>query len=129
MLNAAAAALRVRRKWTGFKRPVVNCTWNAILCVIVFWHQASFLVSLFLVLLWRCELEGCGCGRGCFAERCCAPQDGRTPLHFAVEGGHAGHAAVVEQLLAAGAYKDAMDKVSWGGGVHEECRVGRSQGA
>ena len=41
-------------------------------------------------------------------ERCHAPQDGDTPLHFAAERGHA---AVVEQLLAAGAVKDAMIKV------------------
>ena len=34
------------------------------------------------------------------AERCCARQEERTPLHLAVE---AGHAAVVEQLLVAGA--------------------------
>ena len=46
--------------------------------------------------------------RGILPERCRAPQDGGTPLHLAVTGGHA---AVVEQLLAAGAAKDAKDEV------------------
>ena len=38
--------------------------------------------------------------RGGWLECCCARQEERTPLHLAVE---AGHAAVVEQLLVAGA--------------------------
>ena len=36
------------------------------------------------------------------------------PLHFAARSGHA---AVVKQLLAAGADKDAKGTVSWGGGA------------
>ena len=45
---------------------------------------------------------------GCMPERCRAPQGGDTPLHrAAIEG----HAAVVEQLLAAGAAVDTKDKV------------------
>ena len=46
--------------------------------------------------------------RGCLPERCRAPQGGWTPLYQAARGGHA---AVVEQLLAAGAAKDAEDRV------------------
>ena len=46
--------------------------------------------------------------RGVLPERCRAPQSGEMPLHHAaVEG----HAAVVEQLLAAGAAKDAKNGV------------------
>jgi len=52
-------------------------------------------------------------------ERCLAPQDGGTPLHLAVTGGHA---AVVEQLLAAGAAMDAKDKVRGVGSVRVEDR-------
>ena len=46
--------------------------------------------------------------RSVLPERCRAPQDGFTPLHEAAEGGHA---AVVEQLLAAGAATDAKNAV------------------
>ena len=49
---------------------------------------------------------------GCLPERCRAPQFGQTPLHRAAIGGHA---AVVEQLLAAGAAVDANDHVSGSG--------------
>ena len=49
------------------------------------------------------------CGeRGCLSDRYRAPQDRRTSLHWAAEGGHAG---VVEQLLAAGANTEAKDYV------------------
>ena len=50
---------------------------------------------------------------GCLPERCRAPQFRKTPLHHATSGGHA---AVVEQLLAAGAAVDAKDEVrgKWG---------------
>ena len=54
--------------------------------------------------------------RGILPERCRAPQDGDTPLHMAANGGHA---AVVEQLLAAGVAKEANDKVFLGGGIRD----------
>ena len=44
----------------------------------------------------------------CLLERCRSPQDGSTPLHWAV---HAGHAVVVEQLLTAGVFVEVRDKV------------------
>ena len=58
---------------------------------------------------WRCGKEGGGWReerkhfrgeRRCVPERCRAPQAGNTPLH---NGAGQGHAAVVEQLLVAGA--------------------------
>ena len=51
--------------------------------------------------------------RGCLPECCRSPQEGGTPLLRAAQ---AGYAAVVEQLLAAGAAVDAEDKVRGGGG-------------
>jgi hypothetical protein len=76
--------------------------------------------------LWRCDRGGLGCGRGrthlrgergCLPDRCRAPQEGRTPLHRAAIGGHP---AVVAQLLAAGAAKEARDQVCvCGGGAGE----------
>ena len=50
--------------------------------------------------------------RDALPERCRVPQGGMTPLHQAAGGGHA---AVVVQLLAAGAAKDAKDEVRGGG--------------
>jgi hypothetical protein len=44
----------------------------------------------------------------CLPERCRAPQGGETPLHFAAVYGRA---AMLEQLLAAGAAADAKDYV------------------
>jgi len=49
---------------------------------------------------------------GCLPERCRAPQSGRTSLHLAADDGRA---AVVGQLLAAGAAVDAKDQVRGGG--------------
>ena len=51
--------------------------------------------------------------RGCLPDRCPAPQIGRTPLHYAAIYSYA---AVMEQLLAAGAEKDARNNVRGGGG-------------
>ena len=54
-----------------------------------------------------------GIERGCLPERCRALQKRWTPLFLASQDGHA---AVVKQLLAAGAASDAKTKVrgSWG---------------
>ena len=72
--------------------------------------------------------RGCGRGRthlrgkrGCLPERCRAPQNGFTPLH---EAAYRGHAAVVEQLLGAGAEKDAEDRVRGEGGLRDAGREG-----
>ena len=46
--------------------------------------------------------------RGCLPERCRAPQGEGTALH---EAAFAGHAAVVVQLLAAGAFEEAEEQV------------------
>ena len=48
----------------------------------------------------------------CLSDRCRAPQHGMTPLYDAARRGHA---AVVEQLLAAGAAVDAEGEVRGGG--------------
>ena len=50
--------------------------------------------------------------RARLSEPCCVLQDGQTPLHRASLNGYA---LVVEQLLAAGAVKDAKTKVRWAG--------------
>ena len=53
----------------------------------------------------------CGGEMGCLPERCRAPQFGWTPLLIAAIKGHA---AVAQQLLAAGAAVDAKGKVRGG---------------
>ena len=50
----------------------------------------------------------------CLPERCHAPQGGSAPLHHAA---FRGRAAVVEQLLAAGAALDLENEVRAGGGA------------
>ena len=52
----------------------------------------------------------------CLIEPCRAPQNGFTPLHFAAIHGYP---AVIDQLLAAGADKDAKGKVRRAG--DEDC--------
>ena len=59
--------------------------------------------------------------RGVLPERCRAPQYEETPLHWAASGGHA---AVVEQLLAAGAATDAKNDVRGVGSGRVEDRKG-----
>ena len=54
-------------------------------------------------------------------ERCRAPQSGWTPLHLAV---NYFRVAVVEQLLAAGAAKDAKSEVRGAGSGRVEDREG-----
>ena len=61
----------------------------------------------------------------CLIGRCRAPQNGYTPLLLA--SGH-GHAAVVEQLLAAGADIEASDSVSGKRGVGCQVRMCRVEG-
>jgi len=61
--------------------------------------------------------------RQCVSERCVAPQDKWTPLHKAAR---AGHAAVVEKLLAAKADTEAQDRVRGEGGL--EIRIGGALG-
>jgi hypothetical protein len=84
--------------------------------------------------LWGWYNEVCGGGserthlrggeRGCLPELCCAPQYGSTSLHLAAYGGYA---AVVEQLLAAGAVADTKDKVRGERGAHRGWLGGRMQ--
>ena len=50
--------------------------------------------------------------RGCLPDRCRAPQNERTPLHWAARSGR----AVAGQLLAAKADVEAKDDVVRGGG-------------
>ena len=59
--------------------------------------------------------------RDVLSERCRAPQHRNTPLHRAAKGGHA---EVVEQLLAAGAAKDAKNAVRGVGSGRVEDRKG-----
>ena len=54
----------------------------------------------------------------CPSERHCTPQAGRTPLHKAAKRGRA---AVVEQLLAAGAGTEANVEAVRGGGGYAGC--------
>jgi len=60
------------------------------------------------------------CERGCLPERCRAAQNGYTPLLLAA---HYGHAAVVEQLLAADAVTEAKDAVSGERGMRDADRA------
>ena len=68
--------------------------------------------------------------RGVLPERCRAPQHEATPLHLAAQGGRiwlgkdGGHAAVAEQLLAAGAATDAKDMVRGVGSRRVDDRKG-----
>jgi len=107
----------LRENWKHLQNPKRDSLWH---------HHLAGRVLLFSfpqLHLWECDTEGRGGGRGrthlrgregvFLPERCRAPQTGETPLHVAV---NRGHAAVVEQLLAAGAAVDAGDKVrgEWG---------------
>ena len=94
---------------------------------------ASSVLSCFVLFcaplkVWHRGGRGCWRGRthlraerGVLPERCRAPQGGTTPLHSAALRGHA---AVVEQLLAAGAAKDAKDAVRGSGSGRVEDRKG-----
>jgi len=94
---------------------------------------ASSVLSCFVLFcaplkVWHRGGRGCWRGRthlrgerGVLPDRCSAPQDDFTPLH---EAAAKGHAAVVEQLLAAGAAKDAKDMVRGVGSGRVEDREG-----
>ena len=62
--------------------------------------------------------------KGCLPERFHALQDGATPLHRAAMFGHA---AVVQQLVAAGAAVDAKDQVRGEWAAHREGMGGKTQ--
>ena len=67
--------------------------------------MASGFVVKTVATAWE-DARTCAEEGGSLPERCRAPQDGETPLHRAARGGYA---AVVEQLLAAGADVDGVN--------------------
>ena len=113
MVNCINRALVQAREKSELEQKIERIS----LCHLVL---ASSVLSCFVVVCAPLKVwhrGGRGCWRGCthlrgeggvLPERCRAPQDGFTPLHWAAAGGHA---AVVEQLLAAGAAMDAKDNV------------------